>query len=134
VRLLVESMESIPAFAIVSNEVGEIVFANRQVLAYYGKTLEEVKAWPVSAHIVHPDDLEHANQVVADSLRAGVRYADEYRLPRHDGVYRWFEGRGTPVRDPDGRVTNWYVLLIDIDDRKRAERLLAAENRLLGMV
>ena len=134
VRLLVESMESIPAFAIVANEAGEIVFANRQVLGYYGRTLEEVRAWPMSAHIVHPDDLEHANQVVADSLRAGVRYADEYRLQRHDGVYRWFEGRGMPVRDPDGRVINWYVLLIDIDDRKRAESLLAAENQMLEMV
>ena len=54
-RLLVESMESIPAFAIVANEVGEIVYANRQVLEYYGRTLEEVKAWPTSVHIVHPD-------------------------------------------------------------------------------
>jgi hypothetical protein len=35
VRLLVESMESIPAFAIVANEAGEIVFANRQVLGYW---------------------------------------------------------------------------------------------------
>ncbi len=134
VRLMVESMESIPAFAIVANEAGEIVFANRQVLGYYGRTLEEVRAWPMSAHIVHPDDLEHANQVVADSLRTGVRYDDEYRLQRHDGVYRWFEGRGMPVRDPGGRVINWYVLLIDIDDRKRAESLLAAENRMLKMV
>ena len=134
VRLLVESMESIPAYAIVANEVGEIVFANRQVLEYYGRTLEDVKAWPTSVHILHPDDLDHANQVVASSLAAGVGYEDEYRLQRFDGVFRWFEGRGRPVRDPDGRVINWYVLLIDIDDRKRAERMLAAENQVLEMV
>jgi len=133
-RLLVESMESIPAFAIVANEVGEIVYANRQVLEYYGRTLEEVKAWPTSVHIVHPDDLDHANQVVSNSLAAGVGYADEYRLQRFDGVYRWFEGRGLPVRDDAGRVINWYILLIDIDDRKRAENLVAAENRMLEMV
>jgi PAS domain S-box-containing protein len=134
VRLLVESMESIPAYAIVANEVGEIVFANRQVLQYYGRTLEEVKAWPTSVHILHPDDLDHANQVVSSSLAAGVAYQDEYRLRRFDGVYRWFEGRGTPVRDAEGHVINWYVLLIDIDDRKRAERMLAVENRMLEMV
>ncbi|HVN02023.1 MAG TPA: PAS domain-containing protein [Caulobacteraceae bacterium] len=140
-HLLVESMDGIPALAIISNEAGEIVFANRQVLEYYDRTLEEVKRWPTSVHIVHPDDLEHANQVVADALRAGTPVQDEYRLRRFDGVYRWFEGRYSPVRGPDGRITNWYVLLIDIDDRKRSdERLrqseakLAAEKRPLEMV
>ncbi|MGH7292295.1 MAG: PAS domain-containing protein, partial [Myxococcota bacterium] len=120
-RLLVESMDSIPALAIVSNESGEIVFANRQVLSYYGRTLEEVKRWPTSVHIVHPDDLDHANQVVSDALSVGVACQDEYRLRRFDGVYRWFEGRYSPVKDQDGRITNWYVLLVDIDDRKRSE-------------
>ena len=123
-RLLVESLESIPALAIVSNEVGEIVFANQQVLDYYGRTLEDVKKWPTSVHIVHPDDLEHANQVVADALRAGAPCRDEYRLQRRDGVYRWFEGRYSPVKDESGRITNWYVLLIDIDDRRRSEERL----------
>jgi PAS domain S-box-containing protein len=122
--LLVESLESIPALAIVSNEVGEIVFANQQVLDYYGRTLEDVKKWPTSVHIVHPDDLEHANQVVADALHAGAPCRDEYRLQRRDGVYRWFEGRYSPVKDGSGRITNWYVLLIDIDDRRRSEERL----------
>ncbi len=121
VRLLVESLDSIPALTMVANESGEIVFANRQVLDYYDRTLEEVKVWATSANILHPDDLEHANQVVAAALAAGVACEDEYRLQRHDGVYRWFEGRYSPVRDAAGRIVNWFVLLVDIDDRKRSE-------------
>ncbi len=124
VRLLVESLHSIPALAIISNEYGEIVYANQQVLDYYGRTLEDVKRWPTSVHIVHPDDLDRANQVVADALAAGAAVNDEYRLRRRDGVYRWFEGRYSPVRDAEGRIVNWFVILIDIDERKRSEEEL----------
>jgi signal transduction histidine kinase len=41
---------------------------------------------------------------------------------------------GSPLRDADGRIVLWYLLHTDIDDRKRAEALLAGEKRLLEMV
>src|SRR5205823_9106759 len=39
-----------------------------------------------------------------------------------------------PLKDTDGRILRWCVLLTDIDDRKRAEAQLAGEKRLLEMV
>jgi formate hydrogenlyase transcriptional activator len=45
----------------------------------------------------------------------------ELRQRRADGVYRWFQSRALPARDVQGRITSWYMLLTDIDDRKRAE-------------
>ncbi len=36
-------------------------------------------------------------------------------------MYRWFQSRALPARDAEGRITGWYILLTDIDDRKRAE-------------
>lgn len=44
----------------------------------------------------------------------------EHRCRRFDGVYRWFQVRALAVRDTGGNVRGWYVLLTDIDDRKRA--------------
>jgi transcriptional regulator with GAF, ATPase, and Fis domain len=32
-----------------------------------------------------------------------------------------FKSRALPARDTEGRITRWYILLTDIDDRKRAE-------------
>jgi PAS domain S-box-containing protein len=132
VRLLVDTVEALPALAIVANEVGEIIFANRQVLDYYGRTLEEVKQFPTSAHIVHPDDLEHANRVIAGLVVTGMAGRDEYRLRRYDGVYRWFEGRYSPLKDEEGRVINWYVILVDIDDRKQSEERLRQSEAFLA--
>jgi PAS domain S-box-containing protein len=117
-RLIVES---IPALAMVTDPVGRHEFTNQRVLDYYGKTFEEIRDWPIRPDLVHPDDLAHANEVVSRTVAASIPYQDEYRLRRHDGVYRWFEGRGLPYRNELGEIQNWYVLLIDIEDRKRAE-------------
>ena len=48
----------------------------------------------------------------------------ESRARRNDGVYRWFQSRGSPLRDESGRIVRWYNLLIDVDERKRAEDAL----------
>ena len=58
----------------------------------------------------------------------------DHRLRRADGAYRWFHARGLPLRDTEGRVLRWYVLLTDIHDRKRAEEALQASERELGLV
>ena len=49
-----------------------------------------------------------------------IPYQIEQRLRRFDGVYRWFDNRGIPIRDDSGRIARWYVLLTDIEDRTQA--------------
>jgi len=131
IRLIVES---IPALAIVTDPLGRHAFVNQRVLDYYGKSFEEIRDWPIRPDLLHPDDLAHANEVVARTIAEDIPYQDEYRLRRHDGTYRWFEGRGLPYRDEHGRIQNWYVLLTDIDDRKRAEQALATSERNLQLI
>src|SRR5262249_17991498 len=48
----------------------------------------------------------------------------EHRLRGGDGIYRWFYLRGMPVRDSDGTILRWYILLTDVNDRKNAEETL----------
>lgn len=55
----------------------------------------------------------------------------EARLRRYNGEYRWFLVRAELLRDNHGDVFKWYGTNTDIDDRKRAEALMAAENRTL---
>ena len=61
----------------------------------------------------------------------GSGFELEARIRAHDGAYRWFLIRVTPVRDASGRVVEWYGSGTDIDQRKRAEeelRAVAMEN------
>src|SRR5262249_59072842 len=70
---------------------------------------------------VHPEDLPRVFEVFAPAIASGQPYEFEARIRRFDGDYRWFQARGVPLRDTRGEVARWYVLLSDVDDRKRAE-------------
>ena len=56
------------------------------------------------------------------------------RLRRADGVYRWFLIRVAPLRNERGELVRWYGVSTDIEDRKRAEALLAGEKGPLEMM
>jgi formate hydrogenlyase transcriptional activator len=120
-RLIVDS---IPGFVCTLNAAGEVQLLNRQVSEYFGKTTEELKNWAAS-DAVHPDDLARVIELWRRSVETGQPYECELRQRRADGVYRWFQSRALPVRDTEGRITGWYMLLIDIDDRKCNEAALA---------
>ncbi|HEX7809566.1 MAG TPA: ATP-binding protein, partial [Thermoanaerobaculia bacterium] len=83
---------------------------------------------------IHPRDLDGLESYWRSILLTGERGEIEARLRRADGEYRWFLIRAVPLYDNDGALTRWYGQTIDIDDRKRAEGLLAAEKQLLEMV
>ncbi len=102
---------------------GEVELLNHQVLEYFGKTAEELKDW-ANSDAVHPDDLPRVIDIWKRSVEAGQPYDLELRQRRADGEYRWFQSRALPARDREGRITGWYMLLTDIDDRKRAEDTL----------
>ncbi|HEV7229077.1 sensor histidine kinase [Brevundimonas sp.] len=70
----------------------------------------------------HPEDQDRAWARWRHSLETGEPYEIEYRLRRHDGVYRWTLGRAMPIRDEDGRITRWFGTCTDIDDLKRMEQ------------
>jgi PAS domain S-box-containing protein len=72
--------------------------------------------------IFHPDDQPRAWEVWRHSLETGDLYEIEYRLRRHDGVYRWTLGRATPIRNEAGEIVRWFGTCTDIDDLKRVER------------
>jgi len=116
-------VEGISALVAVLTPDGAVEFVNRQVLDYFGKTLEELKRW-ASTDAVHQDDLPGVIDVFRRSLESGQPYDVELRQRGADGVYRWFHVQGLPVRDADGRILRWCVLQTDIDQRKRSESAL----------
>ena len=112
---------------------GEAEFVSRQVLEYFGKTIEELKDWATN-DTLHPDDRPRMIDAWKRAIETGQPVDLESRRRRADGVYRWFHLRSRPQRDAAGRIVRWYNLTTDIEGRKRAEALLAGEKRLLEML
>jgi PAS domain S-box-containing protein len=127
-RLIIDGL---PTLVTLRTPAGDLEFANRRYLEYFGATLEELKVW---GDTFHPDDRPDVLASWRRSVETGHPWDIEARRRRADGVYRWFHMRGFPLRDTDGGIVLWYNLHTDIDDQKRAEALLAGEKRLLEMV
>jgi PAS domain S-box-containing protein len=118
-RSLRSAIDGIPGQVAVLAPNGELEAVNRQIIEYCGQSLEELRNWATNG-TVHPDDLPHVVEAFTKSIASGVPYHLEQRLRRFDGEYRWFDNRGVPIRDDSGRITRWYVLLTDIEDRTQA--------------
>ena len=125
--------DSIPGQVYALSLTGQLELPNRQVLEYFGKTIEEINAWTTN-DTIHPDDLPRAITEFERAFGTGTPYDCELRYRRADGVYRWFQARACPSRDAEGRIARWYALITDIEDRKRAEdelRLSEARHRVV---
>jgi PAS domain S-box-containing protein len=79
--------------------------------------------------IIHPDDQEETGKLFARALETGGLFDVINRWRRADGEYRWHHTMGEPLRDPDGKIIQWYGLSVDIDDRKRAEETVRKSER-----
>src|SRR6202008_4781849 len=126
-------VDNIPGLVATMGPLGEVEFHNQQILDYFGITKEELKNWSL-AGAVHPDDLPHVIETRARSIETGGFYSVEHRCRRADGAYRWFQVCGQPVRNEEGVITAWYLLLTDIEDRKKAEEALRSSERNLTMI
>src|SRR5258708_24089082 len=113
-------VDSIPGLVHTTTAEGELEFVNRQVLDYFGKTLDELKGWATN-DFIHPDDLPRVIAAFTNSIDTGQPYDVEQRCRRADGAYRWFQVRALPLRDTEGHIIRWYTLFSDIDKRKQAE-------------
>ena len=121
-------MDTIPGLVAMLTPAGEVDVVNQQLVEYFGQPLEALKQWGTNG-TVHSDDLPHVAQVFTKAITSGEPYDFEARIRRFDGVYRWFQVRGLPLRDRGQHIARWYVLLTDIDDRKRAEDALVKRER-----
>src|ERR1700733_8956975 len=113
-------IETIPSMVWSASPAGEVTYVNQKVLEYCGVTLEEY------AHLkwvgfLHPDDREASAKAFSRAIETGETYNVTYRVRRADGEYRWQQTRAEPLRDPDGKIIQWYGFSIDIDEGKRAE-------------
>ncbi len=116
-------LDAIPGLVAILTPVGEVDAVNRELITYCGQPLEAMRQWGTNG-TVHPEDLPSVAAIFTRSISAGEPYDFEARIRRFDGVYRWNQVRGLPFRDATGRIVRWYVLLSDVDARKRAEEAL----------
>ena len=124
-RLLVEA---IPQPIWRSDADGNVIEFNRRWHEYTGQTAEEAKGsgW---AKALHPDEAAMVVNKVRAGITSGVAIEIVNRLRRaSDGSYRWHLARAVPLNDRGGKIIGWFGCATDIDDQKRAEKVLQKAN------
>jgi PAS domain S-box-containing protein len=127
------TIDTIPTLAWCSRPDGSNEFLNQRWLDYTGLSVEAARDWGWKVAI-HPEDLSRLLDVWHKLLASGEPGEWEARLRRFDGLYRWFLFRAEPLFDETGNIVKWYGTNTDIDDRKWAEAVLAAEKKILELI
>ncbi len=86
---------------------------------------------------VHPDDLPGCLGIYREAFAAQRPFVMEYRLRRHDGIYRWICDNGIPFTALDGAFGGYIGYCFDVTERRHEqERLVrrAASDPLTGLL
>jgi PAS domain S-box-containing protein len=103
---------------------------NRYWLEFTGRSMEQELGFGWG-DCLHPDDRERVVAYCSTHFERREPFEMEFRMRRHDGVYRWMLDRGAPVFDgPAGEFSGYIGSSIDITERKQAiEQLAEAHMR-----
>lgn len=134
-------MEGIPQLVWRSCDEGLWTWASAQWLDFTGQSQAEScgRGW---LDVVHPDDRAAALRAWDEALPHGMLDI-EYRVRRAaDGAWVWHHTRSVPVRDGDGRITEWLGTSTDIQNLRELQdqqHVLVAElqhrtRNLMGVV
>lgn len=88
-------------------------------LEFRGRTMEEEIGYGY-VEGVHPDDVERGLETFVRAFEARQAFTQEFRMKRHDGVYRWFLDNGRPFYRADGSFAGYFGSCIDITEQKEA--------------
>jgi PAS domain S-box-containing protein len=117
-------IDAIPTHIWTLHPDGSANYFNRRRLDYTGPDVGFMG-------IIHPDDRPTHDNAWSIALPAGTSFQSDLRLKAADGTYRWFLCRSEPLKDNAGRIVSWVGMSTDIDDLRRAERLIReAESNL----
>ncbi len=119
-------IDALPAAIYTTDAEGRLTHFNPAAVKLSGRVPElGTDQWCVTWKLFQPNGtpLPHDQCPMATALKQGeVTLGAECIAERPDGTRFWFAPYPTPLRDDKGRITGGINMLVDITERKRAER------------
>ena len=105
-------------------------YFNQPWLDFTGRSLEAElgNGWSEG---IHPDDLKDCLDIYMRAFDLRESFKMQYRLRRHDGVYRWVSDIGVPRLNLDGSLAGYIGSCLDVTDHRLAEDALSQMGRRL---
>lgn len=115
--------ESMPLIVWTTNAAGQVDFVNKQFEMYTGIAYDDAltDGW---RDAVHPDDIAALDALWRKSMEYGSDFQQEVRIRLFTGEYHWNILRAKAQKQDRGKVSNWVITTIDINDQKQQHEIL----------
>ena len=109
--------DNVPVLIWLSDTEKLCYYFNKGWLEFTGRTIEQEtgNGW---AEGIYPEDVEKCLTAYNTSADARQEFYMEYRLKRHDGVYRWISHKGVPRYTAGGTFIGYAGGCMDIQEQK----------------
>jgi PAS domain S-box-containing protein len=114
----------LPQLIWIASGDGTAEFFNRRCYEYLGVSPGDLERLEDALRLAHPEDRARVDAAWRSALQTGEPYEIEFRLRRHDGMYRRFLVRATPQRGADGAVLHWFGSCTDVEDSRAVQDAL----------
>lgn len=131
VRKLSRAVEQSPAIVLITDQAGNIEYANPKFTEVTGYTFDEVRGRNprlLKSGETRPDEYRR----LWGALQAGGEWRGEFHNCRKDGTLYWEAAVISALRDADGAITHFLAVKEDITERKRLQREVETRNRELA--
>lgn len=113
--------ETLPLHIYTVDANGQLLFANKWLTEFTGKTMAELNAtsWQ---DILHPDDIAAYRDIWPREDRKNIN--TELRIRNRHGIYKWHTGTAIFIPADKEELSTWNVYMVDIDAQKMVEQTL----------
>ena len=120
--------DSAPVMVWVTDRDGSCTYLSRSWYEFTGQTPETGLGFGW-LDVVHPEDQGRSEEIFLAANERREPFRLEYRIRRHDGVYRWAIDSAAVHADSTGEFQGYIGSVIDITDRKETEEALREADR-----
>jgi PAS domain S-box-containing protein len=120
-------LEHVPAAVIATDLDGCITYWNPHAETLYGWSREEAMGRSMTELLVPEPALDTTSDII-DRLRAGHVWEGEFQVRRKDGSVLLCHATDAPVTAPDGSIIGMVAVSVELTERVRAARRLAART------
>lgn len=109
--------DNVPVMIWLSGADKLFYYFNKGWLEFTGRTIDQETGhgWAIG---IYPEDVENCQSVFNTCFDARQEFYMEYRLKRHDGVYRWTSNKGAPRYGAGGTFIGYAGGCMDIQEQK----------------
>lgn len=118
-KLIVESSPNLVWRADLSTRCD---YFNKTWLSFTGRAMDQElgTGWTTG---IHPDDFPGFMQTFQKHFYLREPFDTNYRLKRHDGVYRWINNRGVPIYDEQDVFHGYIGICMDVTEKVEGQLL-----------